>query len=135
MILGVDHVGVAVESLEAALRFWQGSLGLTPEHSEALAAQGVRTVLLPAAGVRIELLEPTGPETPVGKFLARRGPGLHHVCLLVDDLDAALRELAASGLRLIDPVARPGVEGSRIAFLHPEAGAGVLVELKEMVRR
>jgi methylmalonyl-CoA/ethylmalonyl-CoA epimerase len=135
MILGIDHLGVAVESLESALRFWQGSLGMTPEHAEAVAAQGVRTVLLPANGVRIELLEPTGPETPVGRFLARRGPGLHHVCLLVDDLDAALRELAASGLRLIDPVARAGVEGSRIAFLHPEAGAGVLVELKETVRR
>jgi methylmalonyl-CoA/ethylmalonyl-CoA epimerase len=135
LILGIDHVGVAVESLEAALRFWQGALGLTPEHSETVPSQGVRAVLLPAAGVRLELLEPTGPETPVGKFLARRGPGLHHVCLLVDDLDAALRELTASGRRLIDPVARPGVDGSRIAFLHPEAGEGVLVELKEMVRR
>ena len=108
---------------------------MTPEHNEAVDEQGVRTVLLPANGVRIELLEPTGPDTPVGKFLARRGPGLHHVCLLVDDLDAALRTLTASGLRLIDEVPRPGVEGSRIAFLHPAAGAGVLVELKETVRR
>lgn len=135
MILGVDHIGVAVESLDTALRFWQGSLGLTPAHAEAVAAQGVRTVLLPANGVRIELLEPTGPDTPVGKFLARRGPGLHHVCLLVDDLDAALRFLTASGLRLIDALPRSGVEGSRIAFLHPAAGEGVLVELKETVRR
>jgi len=135
VILGVDHIGVAVESLDTALRFWQGSLGLTPAHAEAVAAQGVRTVLLPANGVRIELLEPTGPDTPVGKFLARRGPGLHHVCLLVDDLDAALRFLTASGLRLIDALPRSGVEGSRIAFLHPAAGEGVLVELKETVRR
>jgi methylmalonyl-CoA/ethylmalonyl-CoA epimerase len=135
VILGVDHIGVAVESLDTALRFWQGSLGLTPAHAEAVAAQGVRTVLLPANGVRIELLEPTGPDTPVGKFLARRGPGLHHVCLLVDDLDAALRSLTASGLRLIDALPRSGVEGSRIAFLHPVAGEGVLVELKETVRR
>jgi len=135
VIVGIDHLGVAVESLETALRFWQGALGMTPEHTEAVGEQGVGTVLLPANGVRIELLEPTGPDTPVGKFLARRGPGLHHVCLLVDDLDAALRTLTASGLRLIDEVPRPGVEGSRIAFLHPAAGAGVLVELKETVRR
>jgi len=131
VILGVDHIGVAVEEIETALRFWQGALGMTPEPAEAVADQGVRTVLLPASGVRIELLEPTGPDTPVGKFLARRGPGLHHVCLLVDDLDDALLRLTESGLRLIDASPRTGVGGSRIAFLHPSAAAGVLVELKE----
>lgn len=135
MILGIDHIGVAVEDLETALRFWQGELGMSPEPAESVAEQGVRTVLLPAGGMRIELLEPTGPDTPVGKFLARRGPGLHHVCLLVDDLDAALRSCTESGLRLIDTRPRTGVGGLRIAFLHPAAGAGVLVELKETVRR
>jgi methylmalonyl-CoA/ethylmalonyl-CoA epimerase len=131
MIRGVDHVGVAVRSLDAGLRVWRDRLGLRAGEVEVVAGQGVRTCFLPAGELRVELLEPTGPDTPVGRFLARRGPGLHHLCLRVDDLQAALAVLAAAGVRLVDAAPRRGADGSRVAFLHPEAGGGVLLELKE----
>lgn len=134
MIRRVDHIGVAVPSLEKALGFWEERLGLAAAHAETVGEQGVRTAFLPAGDVRIELLEPTGPDTPVGRFLARRGAGVHHICFLVEDLEAALRDLAAAGVRLVDAAPRPGAEGSRVAFLHPEAAGGVLVELKEARR-
>jgi LAO/AO transport system kinase len=127
----LDHLGIAVPGLEDALRIWRDALGLRPTRTETVEEQGVRTMLLPAGECAVELLEPTGPETPVGRFLERRGPGLHHVCLSVPDLDAALERLRALGLRLVDPRPRRGAGGSRIAFLHPASTGGVLVELKE----
>ncbi len=126
----VDHIGIAVRSIEEVLGVYR-ALGLEVAHRESVPAQGVTTAFLPVGESRLELLEPTSPESPVGKFLARRGPGLHHVCLAVADIEAALAELAGKGFRLIhrDPVA--GAGGKRVAFLHPDAGQGVLLELSE----
>jgi LAO/AO transport system kinase len=127
----IDHVAVAVQDVDAAVRFFAGQLGLVVGSPETVAAQGVQVRFLDTVAGRIELLEPLGPETPVGRFLDKRGPGLHHVALAVDDLAALLRTLEARGVRLIDTVPRTGAGGSRIAFVHPSATGGVLVELKE----
>lgn len=127
----IDHVAVAVHDVDAAVRFFAGQLELAVGSPETVAAQGVQVRFLGTAAGRIELLEPLGPETPVGRFLDKRGPGLHHVALAVDDLAALLRTLEARGVRLIDTVPRTGAGGSRIAFVHPSATGGVLVELKE----
>jgi LAO/AO transport system kinase len=127
----IDHVAVAVQDVEAAVAFFTGHLGLEVGPPETVASQGVRVRFLASAAGRIELLEPLGPETPVGRFLDKRGPGLHHVALAVDGLAALLRTLDARGVRLIDTVPRPGAGGSLIAFVHPSATGGVLVELKE----
>ena len=126
----LDHVGIAVPSLDASLAIYR-ELGLPETHREEVESQKVRTAFLPAGGVRIELLEPTAPDSPISKFLARRGPGIHHVCFAVDDLDAALARLAERGYRLLNPAPVPGAGGKRVAFLHPEAGGGVLIELTE----
>ena len=131
MIRKVDHLGIAVESLEAGLAIWRDRLGLEPSHEETVADQGVRTAFLPLGSIRLELLEPTGPDSPVGRFLSRRGPGFHHICFLVDDLDAALESLDQAGVRLVDREPRLGAEGCRVAFLHPSSTGGMLVELKE----
>jgi len=131
LIRAIDHLGIAVESLEKGLSLWHERLGVPPSHEETVVDQGVRTAFLPVGPVRLELLEPTGPDTPVGRFLARRGPGFHHVCFLVDDLGAALESLARNGVRLVDERPRPGAGGGRIAFLHPSSTDGLLVELKE----
>jgi methylmalonyl-CoA/ethylmalonyl-CoA epimerase len=126
----VDHIGIAVRSIEEALGVYR-ALGLEVAHRDSVPSQGVTTAFLPVGESRIELLEPASPESPVGKFLARRGPGLHHVCLAVPDIEAALEELSRKGFRLIhrEPVA--GAGGKRVAFLHPDAGEGVLLELSE----
>ena len=129
----IDHLGVAVASIEEALSVYR-ALGLTETHREEVASQGVRTAFLPVGEGCIELLEPTSPESPVAKFLVRRGPGIHHVCFAVDDLEAALAELAVKGFRLVHREPVPGAGGKRVAFLHPEAGAGVLIELSETAR-
>ena len=99
-----------------------------------MASQKVRTAFLPAGDVRIELLEPTAEDSPISKFLARRGPGIHHLCFAVDDLDASLARLAQRGYRLLNPSPVPGAGGRRVAFLHPESGGGVLIELAEHAR-
>lgn len=130
-VAAVDHVAVAVREVEAAIRFFSGHLGLAVGPAETVQSQGVRVRFVETAAGRIEVLEPLGPETPVGRFLDKRGPGLHHVALAVDGLADLLRSLDARGVRLIDTVPRLGAGGSRIAFVHPSATGGVLVELKE----
>ncbi|MEP6995696.1 MAG: methylmalonyl-CoA epimerase [Acidobacteriota bacterium] len=126
----IDHLGVAVASIDAALGVYR-ALGITEEKREAVPTQGVTAAFLPVGESRIELLEPTDPESPIGRFLARRGEGIHHVCFAVEDLERALADLAAQGFRLIHSVPVPGADGKRVAFLHPEAAHGVLIELSE----
>ena len=129
----LDHVGIAVPSLDESLAIYR-EIGLAEDHREEVASQKVRTAFLPAGDVRIELLEPTAEDSPISKFLARRGPGIHHLCFAVDDLDASLARLAARGYRLLNPSPVPGAGGRRVAFLHPESGGGVLIELTEHAR-
>ena len=129
----LDHVGIAVPSLDASLAIYR-EIGLAEDHREEVASQKVRTAFLPAGDVRIELLEPTAEDSPISKFLARRGPGIHHLCFAVDDLDASLARLAQRGYRLLNPSPVPGAGGRRVAFLHPESGGGVLIELTEHAR-
>lgn len=123
----IAHIGVAVTDINAALPFYRDILGLVPHPPEE--ADGATIVSLTLGESDVELLQPTGPDTPVGKFLAKRGPGIHHVCYQVDDLDAALDACAAAGYERIDQVPRTGAHGRRIAFLHPRSTAGILVEL------
>jgi methylmalonyl-CoA epimerase len=125
----IDHLGIAVASIEEALAFYRDALGLTVSGRETVDDQGVRVAMLPVGESRIELLEAVGPDTPVGKFLAKRGPGLHHVCYRVPDIHAALERMRASGARLIDETPRPGAGGHLVAFVHPASTGGVLVEL------
>ncbi|OYT72532.1 MAG: methylmalonyl-CoA epimerase [Chloracidobacterium sp. CP2_5A] len=127
----IDHLGIAVESIEKALSFYQTALGLELAHTEVVDEQGVRVAMLPIGESRIELLEPTAPDTPVGKFIAKRGGGIHHISLNVDDLEAALGRLKAQGIPLIDETPRIGAEGCLIAFVHPKGAGGVLVELSQ----
>ncbi|MGE5275378.1 MAG: methylmalonyl-CoA epimerase [Acidobacteriota bacterium] len=126
----VDHIGIAVRSIDEALGVYR-ALGLEVAHREVVESQGVATAFLPVGESRLELLEAVSPDSPVGRFLARRGPGLHHICLSVPDIEAALGELARRGFRLLDRAPVPGAGGKRVAFLHPEAGQGVLIELSE----
>jgi methylmalonyl-CoA/ethylmalonyl-CoA epimerase len=126
----VDHIGIAVRSIDEALGIYR-ALGLEVEHREEVAFQGVATAFLPVGESRLELLEPTADDSPVARFLAKRGPGLHHICLSVPDLQKALDDLARRGFRLLDRAPVPGAGGKRVAFLHPEAGHGVLIELSE----
>ncbi len=129
MLGRLDHVGVAVEDLDAALERYTTGLGLPVAHRETVAEQGVEAVLLDVGASHVELLRPLGPDTPVGRFLARRGPGLHHVAYGVDDIDAELERLRGAGLRLLDERPRRGIRGSRVAFLHPRDAGGVLTEI------
>lgn len=129
----IDHLGIAVRSIAESLDVYR-ALGLEVSHREEVPTQGVVTAFLRVGESRLELLEPTSLDSPVGKFLSRRGPGLHHVCLAVPDIEKALEELKAKGFRLLNPVPVPGAGGKRIAFLHPEAGHGVLLELSEDAR-
>ena len=129
MLNTIDHVGVAVEDLESALKLYRDGLGMPQVHRETVEDQGVEAVLLDVGDSHVELLKPLGPETAVGKFLARRGPGLHHVAYRVADVEETLGELSAAGLRLIDEHARTGIRGSRVAFLHPGSTGGVLTEI------
>jgi methylmalonyl-CoA/ethylmalonyl-CoA epimerase len=127
----IQHLGVAVESIEAALAFWRDALGLDLKGVEVVEDQGVRVAMLPIGESRIELLEATGKETPVGKFLAKRGPGIHHLCVEVNDINAKLGELKARGVRLIDEQPRIGAGGALVAFIHPSSTGGVLIELTQ----
>lgn len=130
----IDHLGVAVRSIDEALAVYR-ALGLAEEKREAVESQKVVAAFLPVGEARIELLEPTSPDSPVARFLEKRGEGIHHVCFAVTDLDAALADLASKGFRLIHQEAVPGAGGKRVAFLHPEAGRGVLIELSEKAGR
>jgi methylmalonyl-CoA/ethylmalonyl-CoA epimerase len=125
----IDHIGVAVEQIEPALALYRDSFELALAHREVVEEQGVEAVLLDTGENHVELLAPLGPDTPVGKFLARNGPGLHHVAYQVKDIDATLAALRAAGLALIDEQPRTGIRGSRVAFMHPRATAGVLTEI------
>jgi methylmalonyl-CoA/ethylmalonyl-CoA epimerase len=129
--LKVDHIGVAVENLDAALAVYSGILGLELKGTEVVEEQKVKTAFLPIGDSEIELLESTDPEGPIGKFIAAKGQGMQHIAFRVENIDAALAELKAKGVRLIDEKARYGAGGARIAFIHPKATNGVLVELCE----
>lgn len=125
----IAHIGVAVDSIEAAVPFYRDVLGLQPGPPEE--ADGARIVSLPFGPSEVELLEPQSAESPIARFLAKRGPGIHHVCYRVPDLDRALAACAAAGYRLVDQVPRLGAGGHRIAFIHPKSTAGILIELTE----
>jgi methylmalonyl-CoA/ethylmalonyl-CoA epimerase len=127
----IDHIGIAVEQLDAAIALHEGGYGMEVVHREVVAEQGVEAVLLDVGENHVELLAPLGPDTPVGKFLAKQGPGLHHVAYQVADIDATIGDLRAAGLRLIDETPRTGIRASRVAFLHPSATGGVLTEIVE----
>ena len=129
MLSSIDHMGVAVEDIDAALVLYRDTLGMPLVHRETVTEQGVEAVLLDVGDGHIELLQPLGPETPVGKFLARNGPGLHHVAYRVESVSDALSALAAAGVRLIDERPRTGIRGSQVAFVHPAATGGVLTEI------
>ena len=131
MFARIDHVGVAVEDLDAAIALHEGTYGMELVHRETVEEQGVEAVLLDIGENHVELLRPLSEDTPVGKFLAKRGPGLHHVAYQVQDIEAALTALREQGVRLIDQTPRTGIRGSRVAFLHPAASGGVLTEIVE----
>jgi len=131
MFDAIDHVGVAVSDLERATDLYEGVFGMPAVHRETVESQGVEAILLDVGDGHIELLRPLGPDTAVGKFVERRGEGLHHVAYRVADIDAALERLKESGVELIDTEARRGIRNSRVAFLHPRATGSVLVELVE----
>ena len=125
----IDHIGIATEHLEDGLAIWRDALGLTVQETEEVAEQRVRVAMLPIGDTRIELLEPTTPDSAVGKFLAKRGPGIHHIAVKVEDINASLAELKSKGARLIDEKPRIGVGGCLVAFVHPTSTHGVLLEL------
>ncbi len=127
----LDHIGIAVADLDAALRFYRDALGLDVLPPEDVPSQKVRAHFVPVGGCSLELLEPTGDESAIARYLQKRGPGIHHVTLRVDDIRAALDRLRERGIRLIDEIPRPGAEGSLIAFVHPSSTGGVLIELKQ----
>jgi methylmalonyl-CoA/ethylmalonyl-CoA epimerase len=129
MFARVDHLGVAVEDLDAALVLHEATYGMALAHREVIEDQGVEAVLLDVGENHVELLRPLGPDTPVGRHLARRGPGLHHVAYQVADVEASLAALRDRGVELIDQAPRTGIRGSRVAFLHPRATGGVLTEI------
>ena len=125
----LDHIGIAVRSLEVA-RIYR-DLGLTIDHVETVETQKVKTAFLSVGDANLELLEPTSPDSPIAKFIEKRGEGIHHLCFRVDDIEAQLERLKAEGYRLINEHPVPGAHGCRVAFLHPAAGNGVLIELSE----
>jgi methylmalonyl-CoA/ethylmalonyl-CoA epimerase len=133
--LSVHHVGIAVEDLDQAAAFWSALLGAEVEHRDTVEDQGVEAVSLRTGSGRIELLAPLGPDTPVGRFLAKRGPGMHHVAFEVENLAAELDRLRRDGVQLIDEEPRSGLFGLQVAFVHPEATGGVLAELVSHERR
>jgi len=127
----IDHIGIAVADLDAAVALHEATYGMPVVHRETVADQGVEAVLLDVGENHVELLSPLGDDTPVGRFLAKRGPGLHHVAYQVPDIEAALAALRAQGVRLIDETPRTGIRSSRVAFLHPAASGSVLTEIVE----
>jgi len=134
VVARIHHIGIAVHSLEAAVRVYGEGLGLVPSPVEEVPAQQVKLVMLPVGESRVELLETTAPEGPVGRFLSSRGEGVHHLALAVEDLEAALAGARRAGLRLIDERPREGAHGTKVAFVHPRSTCGVLLELVEESR-
>lgn len=127
----LDHIGIAVKSLDAAKIY--ETLGLEVQHTEHVPTQKVNTAFLSVGDSNLELLEPTSDDSPIAKFIEKRGEGIHHICLRVDDIEAHLEKLKAAGYRLVNEAPVPGAHGCRVAFLHPSAGNGVLIELSEKV--
>ena len=127
----IDHIGVAVRSIDAALRLYEGCLGLKKTIVEEVASQKARVAVLPIGDCRLELLEGMGEDSPVARSIARRGEGLHHICFEVEDIHAELNRLRAAGVPLIDEEPRPGADGRLVVFLHPSGTGGVLIELSQ----
>jgi methylmalonyl-CoA epimerase len=125
----IDHLGIATKGIDEALKFWADALGLENVHTEIVEEQKVRVAMLPLGESRIELLEPTSDDSPISKFLEKRGGGIHHIAIQVDDIEASLKQLKDTGARLIDESPRVGAEGCLVAFVHPSATGGVLLEL------
>ena len=125
----INHLGIATKGIDEALKFWSDALGLENVHTEIVEDQKVRVAMLPIGESRIELLEPTSEDSPISKFLEKRGGGIHHIAVEVDDIEASLAQLKAKGMRLIDESPRIGAEGCLVAFVHPAATNGVLLEL------
>jgi methylmalonyl-CoA/ethylmalonyl-CoA epimerase len=127
----IDHIGVATDDLEGAVAIYEGMLGMPVAHRETVESQGVEAVLLDVGEGHVELLSPLGPDTPVGKYLDKRGPGLHHVAYAVGDIDEVLSRLKEAGVEMIDSEPRQGIRDSRVAFVHPRSTGGVLTEIVE----
>ena len=125
----INHLGIATRAIDDALKFWEDALGLRNVHTEVVEDQRVKVAMLPLGESRIELLEPTSDDSPISKFLEKRGGGIHHIAVEVQDINAALEKLKAQGMRLIDEVPRIGAEGCLVAFVHPSSANGVLLEL------
>ena len=131
----IDHLGIAIADVAAAKRLYEDLLGLKLTHEEVVQEQGVRTYFYPVAGVKLELLESVTPDGPIARFLEKRGAGIQHLAVEVDDIEAAIAELKGKGVRMLDETPRRGVEDSRIAFVHPKDTHGVLLELVELPRK
>jgi methylmalonyl-CoA epimerase len=127
----IDHIGIAVQSIEESLKFWEGSLGIKCTEVETVEDQKVKTAFLPIKDSEVELLEATSPESPIAKFIEKKGEGIHHIAIRVDDLESALAELKQKGIRLIDETPRLGAGGAMIAFVHPKSTGGILLELSQ----
>jgi len=127
----IDHIGIAVEDLEAAMAPYVDGLGMEVDHVEEVPTERVKVAMLPIGDTKLELIEPKDPESAIAKFIERRGPGIHHIALAVEDVAASIESLKAAGVRLIDEEPRPGAGGTRVAFAHPKGFNGVLVELVE----
>jgi methylmalonyl-CoA/ethylmalonyl-CoA epimerase len=127
----IDHIGIAVKDIDESLKFWEATMGIKCHGVEEVAEQKVKTAFLPVKDTEIELLQPTSPESPVAKFIEAKGEGIHHMAIRVENLEEALAELKEKGVRLIDEKPRCGAGGAKIAFLHPKATGGILLELSE----
>jgi methylmalonyl-CoA/ethylmalonyl-CoA epimerase len=128
--LKLDHIGIAVASLAEGAAFYE-ALGLEVTGTDEVPEQGVKVAFLPVGDTRLELLEPTGPDSPIAKHLEKRGPGMHHLCVRVDDIEAAMRRLADAGYRLLSDEPQPGAHGCKVCFVHPKSTGGVLLELSQ----
>jgi methylmalonyl-CoA/ethylmalonyl-CoA epimerase len=131
MLGRIDHIGVATEDLDGAIALYEGTMGMPVAHRETVESQGVEAVLLDVGDGHVELLRPLGPETPIGRYLEKRGPGLHHVAYAVEDIEGVLGTLKEAGIELIDSEPRVGIRDSRVAFVHPKSTGGVLTEIVE----
>lgn len=130
----IDHLGIATRGIDEALKFWQDALGLEKTHTEVVEEQKVRVAMLPIGETRIELLEPTSDDSPISKFLEKRGGGIHHIAVEVEDIRQTLAKLKSEGMRLIDESPRIGAEGCLVAFVHPSTTNGVLLELTQKIK-
>ena len=130
----INHLGIATKGIDEALKFWSDALGLENVHTEIVEDQKVRVAMLPIGESRVELLEPTSDDSPISKFLEKRGGGIHHIAVEVEDIEASLEKLKSQGMRLIDETPRLGAEGCLVAFVHPAASGGVLLELVQTIK-